>query len=166
MNKIIKRTLQTLVAGAIVSGTYFGRGNDDFPPLYSHKTGDAYGINVAVYTKIDSGASINGFNISALSLNSGTVNGVNASLRNEADPLSFKHQVFGKVNGLEIGLRNSTEGWGSSISGDGYARNGSTVNGLAVGIINSHSKLNGVQIGICNETKNNAGVLLNVDYQK
>ncbi|MFA6073296.1 MAG: hypothetical protein WC758_04245 [Candidatus Woesearchaeota archaeon] len=171
MNKIIKRTLQTLTAVAIVSGTYFGRGHDDFPPLYSHKTGDSYGANVAIYTKIESGASINGLNLSIITNNYGQINGLNAGIRknnfSEINGVSIQLANYSKdnssVNGLEIGVVNAGN---ANIKNFNRLKECADLNGVAVGVINSHQSLDGLQIGIWNETRNNAGLIMNVDYQK
>lgn len=164
MNKIIKRSLQMLLAATIVSGTYFGRGKD-FPPLYSHKTGDSYGINVAVYTKVDSGASINGGNVSIVTNNYGEINGLNASVGtsnyskiNGVNITFANFEEGSSMNGLELGLFNGEDNFNPDKSSD--------LNGVAIALFNFHRELNGVQIGIYNETKDNAGVILNVDYQK
>jgi len=164
MNTILKRSLQGIVAVAIVSGTYFGRGKD-FPPLYSHKTHDAYGINVAGYTKIDSGASINGANFSVYMINKGKINGLNLSIINKnysringANVGAVNYEDNGLINGLELGL-------GSGSRNGNEVENSSKINGVAIGIVNQHSELNGVQIGFLNWTKNNSGAILNVDYQ-
>ncbi|MGV8161873.1 MAG: hypothetical protein ACP5N2_00895 [Candidatus Nanoarchaeia archaeon] len=179
MNKIIKRALQMLVAATIVSGTYFGRGKD-FPPIYSHKTGDSYGINVAAFTKVDSGASINGGNISIITKNYGEITGLNAGIVTDN---------YGEINGFNVGIvtQNYSKIKGTNINGlcrhYGGSMNGlelalfngddnfnpdksSDLNGVAIALFNFHRELNGVQIGIYNGTKDNAGVILNVDYQK
>jgi hypothetical protein len=179
MNTILKRTLQTVVAAAIISGTYFGRGKD-CPPLYSHKTGDAYGINVAVYTKIDSGASVNGLNLTLFTRNYGAINGVNI------DIIRSNNIGHSKVNGINVGImalagnnyNESDEGQSTTINGldavlfnihRGYV-NGIQLGLLNVGSIDSHNeigvKLNGLQIGVYNQTDKNSGILLNADYQK
>ncbi len=186
MNKIIKRTLQGIIGAAIISGTYFGRGHDDYPPLYSHKTSDSYGINVAVYTKIDSGASINGANLSLFTGHYGTINGANigiGTIHRGKNKINGLELVGGSdysinnttlINGLQIGIINSLD--------DGKCNSKVKINGVQIGLIgntasdvngiqasvfvNGLSKLNGVQIGIYNETNDNKGIILNVDYHK
>jgi len=168
MNKILKRTLQGIVGAAIISGTYFGRGKNDFPPLYSHKTHDSYGINVAFVTDIDSGASINGANVSVFTSNYGKINGLNlvfaehnSSDINGANISVGNIEDNGCTNGLELSLFNCT-----FELDDDLEQHGSTLNGLAIGLFNVHRELNGAQIGVYNRAKDNAGVILNVDYQK
>jgi len=151
MNKILKRTLQGIVGAAIISGTYLGKHQDDFPPFYSHKTGDSYGINVSFYTEIEEGASINGANVSLVTINDGAINGLNATIGTSHDYKSI-------VNGLEIGLLN--------FSGKNSA---STFNGVQIGVANSdpeasnsnpsadliHNDIfHGVQIGLFNSCGN------------
>ena len=159
MNKIIKRTLQGIVAAAIISGTYFGRGKDDFPPLYAHKTKDSYGINFAVYTKVDSGASINGVNLAFWTENYGKINGANITGSNEGN--------YGLVNGLELAFLTLTgHKAGDTTKIIRSAEYSSDINGLAIALVNMHRKLNGAQIGMFNMTADNQGVLLNVDYHR
>lgn len=184
MNKILKRTLCGLIGLATISGTYLGR-HGDLPPIYSHKTKDSYGINAAIYTKIDSGAVMNGINISLFCNIDGTLNGLNASLAN------FPYS--GKITGLNLTLCNAPNG-NPTINGANltllnmsYDRvsnlkmnglefglcnvHGGYVNGIQIGGMNIRDydkdlRLNGVQIGIYNVANNNKGILLNIDSDK
>ena len=174
MNKILKRTLQGIVAAAIISGTYFGRGKNDFLPFYSHKSGDSYGINVAFYTEVDTGVSINGLNISLFTKNYGKINGANIGLFNS--DLGQDHKSANSVvNGLELSLGNVHEGYINGVQ-IGFFGNGPTdnktnnpgslyCNGLQLGIfVNVADKLNGVQLGVLNESDDKKSFLLNIDY--
>jgi hypothetical protein len=166
MNKIITRTLQGIVAAAIISGTYFGRGKDSILPLYSHKTKDSYGINLALYTEIDSGINLYGANISFLTQNSGRINGLNYNvfINNHKDEYSAKNST---TNGLELSLLcNASESNINGVQASLIANGASKLNGIQIGLLNIADKLIGVQIGIYNEADGSKSVLLNVDYQK
>jgi len=179
MNRLLKGTFIGLLGIATISGTYFGRGKD-CPPFYSHKTKDSYGINVAFYTKIDSGASINGLNLTLFTRNYGNINGVNF------DIIRSNNIGHSKVNGINAGIialaeddnNRSDNGQNTTINGlDAVILNmhKGYVNGVQLGLMNVGSdlqtddigvKLNGVQIGLYNSTDKNSGMLLNVDYDK
>lgn len=156
MNKWIKRGLNVLLAASIIYGTYTAR-DGDFPPLYSHKTGDSYGINLSLVTVIDSGASVNGANISLITNNYGTINGTDISIACSnkgtlnglgAHILSLGGSNNGVVNGLDIG---------------GIASTYKQVNGGQISLFgNAAQQLNGFQLGIYNSAESD-GVLLNVN---
>jgi len=181
MNKILKHTLQGIVAAAIISGTYLGR-QGDLPPFYSHKTKDCYGINVALLTEIDSGVVMNGANVSIVSKIDGTINGLNLSVGN--------FNYTGKINGLNLTAGQAPHGNpiinGANLTilnATGVRQSNPTINGLELGLVNVHSgyvnglqigglnirdddkylELNGVQVGIYNVANNNKGILLNID---
>lgn len=143
MNKIIKRSLQGIVAAAIISGTYFGR-HGDLPPFYSHKTADSYGINVAVYTKIDSGASVNGLNVSFITDNYGTINGANVSIDSDTK---------GNFNGANIDLvaKNNGKITGANISPFIVSYHNSMLIGANISLVHgNYGKLTGANVSILN----------------
>ena len=160
MNKILKKTLQGIVVASTILGTYTAR-DGDFPPIYSHKTKDCYGINVALYTKIDCGASINGANFSIKTTNYGKINGFNASLISQHKGTMnginlnafsfgdyFHHDPNGKLNGLDLNIF--------------FSSNMKKVNGAQISLIgNGAENLNGFQIGLSNSAQSN-GIILNV----
>ena len=139
----------------VVMGIYTGRNNsNDLWPIYSHKTGDSYGINVALFTDIDEEASVNGLNLSLHTRNYGTINGANIAFATSDVKQS-------KINGLEFSLVNG-------LNADYEKSENNKITGLQIGLYNESGKLNGAQIEIYNvdiKSKTKA-FLLNVRWDK
>ena len=191
MKKIFKRTLQTLVAAAIISGTYFGR-HGDCPPFYSHKTKDSYGINVAVYTEIGPSASINGANVSLFTTNYGLINGGNFSgiVENHGTMNGLNvsitkgnYDVFtgtnvslismederSKTTGLNASIMDGNIGSikGANVSLVNLGYYGSSVKGLELGLINAPmysagTSINGLALGVINHHNKLYGVQVGI----
>lgn len=189
LKDIIKKTTQVAIymslPAAITTGSLIGNGDDSFIPFYSHKTEDVYGINFAIYTKIDPGVSVNGANISLYNRNHGTINGLELSLLspsgNEskinggrislvAGPDFYNDQET--IKGIDIGLgrisRTNVEGLQLSLanmSSSTYYGSGS-VKGAQIGLINLTGELKGTQIGLYNQTNKNKSALINVNNKR
>lgn len=164
MRKILKRTLQTALLLTTLYGTYSAR-DGDFPPIYSNKTGDSYGINVSLYTRINEGATINGANMSIVTQNLGTINGVNLNLVQAGTySASAENKLkgnLGDINGLDISILASLEM--KQVNGvqlSVFFNNTNYVNGFQAALFPETNNLSGTQVGIYNHAQND-GVILN-----
>ncbi|MFA6072627.1 MAG: hypothetical protein WC758_00755 [Candidatus Woesearchaeota archaeon] len=133
VEKIIRRTLNSILVGAVISGTYFGRNAKDFPSINSHKIKDSYGINIAINTVLDPGVTFYGANLSLFTVNCGKINGVNISL--------FTNNEYNKYNN-----KNETLGYGATINGANIScvtTNGGNINGLNLNLTTGPASVSG-----------------------
>ena len=159
---LLKKTALGGLALAILVGT-FSPHKDDFPPIYTYKTGTGYGISLSIVSESEKDARLYGANLSFINagnvnganlsfINAGNVNGANLSAFNIGDKLNSK------LNGLEVGLFNLE-----------LSVERKNVNGVQIGIANEQTNGKVIQIGVYNSsTKNNdtrRSLLVNYDFR-
>ncbi len=134
---------------ATVIGT-FSSHKEDFPPLYTRKVGNDYGISLSLALESEVDSKFYGVNLAFL--NAGNVNGINLGVFN------LGAKSISRVNGLEIGLFN--------LESNPERKK---VNGVQIGLINHQTGGDVVQIGVYNaSTKNEVtknSFLINYDFR-
>ena len=122
--KILRRGLVSLLAGSILAGTQFGRG-EDFPPFYVKKQGTSYGISIGAYVELDENAKFYGPVIAGYCRNSGTINGAVVG----GIAVGNTGNINGAVGGLVVDNPGTING---AVGGLGVG-NAGTINGAVVG---------------------------------
>ncbi|HJZ19294.1 MAG TPA: hypothetical protein VJ208_04260 [Candidatus Nanoarchaeia archaeon] len=151
---LLKKTALGGLALAILVGT-FSPHRDDFPPIYTYKTGTGYGISLSIVSESEKDARLYGANLSFI--NAGNVNGANLSFIN-----------VGNVNGANLSAFNIGNVNGANLSAFNIGdKLNSKLNGLEVGLFNlelsvERKNVNGVQIGIANEQINGKVIQIGV----
>ena len=155
-----------LLAGTILAGTWFGRG-EDFPPFYVKKQGTSYGFGVGAYVKLDKTAKFYGQVIAGYCKNNGTINGAaggvvvgNSGTMNGATGGLLIVDNSGTMNGAVggLGVVNLGNINGGAVGGLGVANLGNingTVGGLVIGNSGTnkdgneiYGKFNGLEAGV------------------
>ncbi len=150
-----KKLILGVLAVATCTGTLMGN-KGGFPPIYTRKGGDSYGINVGLVTQFDEGARHYGVNLSAYNyMEGGEINGIILNVGNELRGGEIRginlHFAGGtnmlpnpekikeiKVTGLELGLLNM-DAAGKTI-----------MNGIQIGILNINGGGRNAQFGVYN----------------
>jgi hypothetical protein len=144
----MKKLLKTLSIGtltlATIVGSFYGHEND-FPPLYSNKTGTSTGVCLSIFSRVEKGAIFNGSMISLFSNNNGKINGANVSFVYFSD--SSKNST-GKLNGINISAGNAYQ----------------NINGVDISFISCANNINGVQIGGVLRNQKRKSLFLNYSF--
>ena len=142
MGSKLKKIFYTALTAATLLGTFGGKNEGCLPPLYTHKTGTGYGINVGVLTSYAPNAKFYGIDLSAVTYNKGKKNGAFLAL--------FNVSGNGKINGLQAGLAN--------FGDNDPPMKSDIINGVQIGLFNYAKAGNLIQIGGINGIK--------IDYSK
>ena len=137
--KILRRGLVSLLAGSILAGTQFGRG-EDFPPFYVKKQGTSYGISIGAYVELDENAKFYGPVIAGYCRNSGTINGAVVG--------GIAVGNTGNINGAVGGLVVDNPGTITGAVGGLGVNNPGTINGAVGGLgVGNAGTINGAVVG-------------------